>query len=255
LTNAPQQQWGTAVGTGDWWFWWTIPFGAFIMDAAEKKVLLDSPEMVRMTKWYFSELLPSSPTPEEQKQLDSPDKLFAQGKLGLLQLGSWVFGPTLTAVADQFEWTLQEAPTGPDGKKRVAASARALCAPKFTKAPDAVWTFMRYWAFTPQAARWLGETGNVPVVRSAAGADAYVQPNVLGGAKRVFVRGMEYAVFSLRQYPPGIELYGFQKPYNDALAAILDARGQGIEAALRQAQEQMQRLADEHWQRVGDRKP
>src|SRR6185437_2411421 len=137
------------------------------------------------------------------------------------------------------------------GQKHVAMSARALCSPHFTKYPSEVWQFMRYFAFNPNAAKLIVTTGDVPVVKSVAMSDTYIQPQVIGGAKGAFARGIDYAISSsIRQYPPGIDNAAFQKPYQDAQKAIL-AGTEGIDDGARTSQDQMQRLADTFWAKAG----
>jgi len=158
-------QYGFAAG--GWWPWWMSFIymnGGAVLDASGKPVV-NSPEAVEAIQFYNDLVYKYhvAPSPEDYANLgtNSPDPLFAQGKVAMSMTGFWGIGGLKDAT---FRWDI-----APIFKNKVRATVMfgsGLAISKDCKNPDAAWKLVEFLT-SPE--------GQAPIVENKEDAPANIE--------------------------------------------------------------------------------
>jgi multiple sugar transport system substrate-binding protein len=157
-------QYGWAAG--GWWPWWMsfiyMNSGA-VLDANGKPVI-NSPEAVEAMQFYNDLVYKYkvAPSPEDYANLgtNSPDPLFAQGKVAMSTTGFWGVGGLKDAT---FNWDI--APLFKNKQNATVIFGSGFAISKDCKNPDAAWKVIEF---------LTSEAGQMPIVESLEDAPANI---------------------------------------------------------------------------------
>lgn len=157
-------QYGFAAG--GWWPWWMsfiYQNGGAILDASGKPVV-NSPEVVEAIQFYNDLVYKHkvAPSPEDYANLgtNSPDPLFAQGKVAMSTTGFWGIGGLKDAT---FNWDI--APLFRNKAPATVLFGSGFGISKDSKHPEAAWKLIEY---------LTSEEGQAPIVENKQDAPANI---------------------------------------------------------------------------------
>ena len=184
-------QWGFWDGGYDMEpFWGALvwAYGGDVVDAAEGKTLIGSPEATAAFQLMSDMWVGDKSMPTEQQLAAYGWDGFLSGVAAMGVSGHWSV-PEYSAVT--FKWDIAPMPKGPAGRATSVNSAGFVIA-RDSKYPDAAWEFVKY-AFSDAGQSELAKVGlAIPVRKSVAESDAY-----LGQATRIdhsiYVKALDYA--------------------------------------------------------------
>ncbi|MBE0669673.1 MAG: sugar ABC transporter substrate-binding protein [Anaerolineales bacterium] len=164
-------QYGFAAG--GWWPWWMSFIymnGGAVLDASGQPVV-NSPEAVEAIQFYNDLVYKYqvAPSPEDYANLgtNSPDPLFAQGKVAMSTTGFWGIGGLKDAT---FNWDI--APLFKNKQNATVVFGSGLAISKDCKNPEAAWKLIEF---------LTSEEGQAPIVDFKQDAPANIA-NLSGDA-------------------------------------------------------------------------
>ena len=184
-------QWGFWDGGYDMEpFWGSLvwAYGGAVVDVANSKTLIGSPEAVAGFQVLADMWLEDKSMPTEQQLAQYGWDGFLAGVAAMGASGHWSV-PEYSTVA--FQWDIAPMPIGPAGRATGVNSAGFVIA-KASKNPDAAWEFVKY-AFSDAGQTELAKIGlAIPIRESVATSDAYLkQATPINHA--LYVEALEYA--------------------------------------------------------------
>lgn len=157
-------QYGFAAG--GWWPWWMSFIymnGGAVLDASGQPVV-NSPETVEAIQFYNDLVYKYqvAPSPEDYANLgtNSPDPLFAQGKVAMSTTGFWGIGGLKDAT---FNWDI--APLFKNKKNATVVFGSGLAISKDCKNPEAAWKLIEF---------LTSEEGQAPIIEFKQDAPANI---------------------------------------------------------------------------------
>jgi multiple sugar transport system substrate-binding protein len=157
-------QYGFAAG--GWWPWWMSFIymnGGAVLDASGKPVV-NSPEAVEAIQFYNDLVYKYhvAPSPEDYANLgtNSPDPLFAQGKVAMSTTGFWGIGGLKDAT---FNWDI--APLFKNKVNATVVFGSGFSISKDCKNPEAAWKVIEF---------LTSEAGQMPIVENKEDAPANI---------------------------------------------------------------------------------
>ena len=157
-------QYGFAAG--GWWPWWMSFIymnGGAVLDASGQPVV-NSPEAVEAIQFYNDLVYKYqvAPSPEDYANLgtNSPDPLFAQGKVAMSTTGFWGIGGLKDAT---FNWDI--APLFKNKQNATVVFGSGLAISKDCKNPEAAWKLIEF---------LTSEEGQAPIVEFKQDAPANI---------------------------------------------------------------------------------
>ena len=163
------EQYGWAAG--GWWPWWMSFMymnGGMVLDESGMPVV-NSPENVEAIQFYNDLVYKHkvAPSPEDYANLgtNSPDPLFAQGKVAMATTGFWGIGGLKDAT---FNWDIT--PLFQNKKPATVVFGSGFAITKDCENPDAAWKVIEF---------LTSEQGQMPI--DEAKEDAPANINVLSG--------------------------------------------------------------------------
>lgn len=157
-------QYGFAAG--GWWPWWMSFIymnGGAVLDASGQPVV-NSPETVEAIQFYNDLVYKYqvAPSPEDYANLgtNSPDPLFAQGKVAMSTTGFWGIGGLKDAT---FNWDI--APLFKNKQNATVVFGSGLAISKDCKNPEAAWKLIEF---------LTSEEGQAPIVEFKQDAPANI---------------------------------------------------------------------------------
>ncbi len=164
-------QYGFAAG--GWWPWWMSFIymnGGAVLDASGQPVV-NSPETVEAIQFYNDLVYKYqvAPSPEDYANLgtNSPDPLFAQGKVAMSTTGFWGIGGLKDAT---FNWDI--APLFKNKQNATVVFGSGLAISKDCKNPEAAWKLIEF---------LTSEEGQAPIIEFKQDAPANIA-NLSGDA-------------------------------------------------------------------------
>lgn len=157
-------QYGFAAG--GWWPWWMSFIymnGGAVLDASGQPVV-NSPETVEAIQFYNDLVYKYqvAPSPEDYANLgtNSPDPLFAQGKVAMSTTGFWGIGGLKDAT---FNWDI--APLFKNKNNATVVFGSGLAISKDCKNPEAAWKLIEF---------LTSEEGQAPIIEFKQDAPANI---------------------------------------------------------------------------------
>ena len=157
-------QYGFAAG--GWWPWWMSFIymnGGAVLDASGQPVV-NSPETVEAIQFYNDLVYKYqvAPSPEDYANLgtNSPDPLFAQGKVAMSTTGFWGIGGLKDAT---FNWDI--APLFKNKQNATVVFGSGLAISKDCKNPEAAWKLIEF---------LTSEEGQAPIIEFKQDAPANI---------------------------------------------------------------------------------
>ncbi len=167
-------QYGFAAG--GWWPWWMsfiYQNGGAVLDASGQPVV-NSPEAVEAIQFY-NDLVYNykvAPSPEDYANLgtNSPDPLFAQGKVAMSMTGFWGIGGLKDAT---FNWDI--APLFQNKQPATVLFGSGLAISKDAENPAAAWKLIEYLTSEEGQAPIIENKQDAPANISSLNSDAFMQ--------------------------------------------------------------------------------
>jgi multiple sugar transport system substrate-binding protein len=167
-------QYGFAAG--GWWPWWMSFIymnGGAVLDANGKPVV-NSPEAVEAIQFYNDLVYKYkvAPSPEDYANLgtNSPDPLFAQGKVAMSMTGFWGIGGLKDAT---FKWDI--APLFKNKVRATVIFGSGLAVSKDCKNPDAAWKLIEFLTSAEGQAPIVSNLQDAPANIDILNSDAFLK--------------------------------------------------------------------------------
>ena len=169
-------QYGFAAG--GWWPWWMSFIymnGGAILDASGQPVA-NSPEAVEAIQFYNDLVYKYqvAPSPEDYANLgtNSPDPLFAQGKVAMSTTGFWGIGGLKDAT---FNWDIS--PLFKNKNNATVVFGSGLAISKDCKNPEAAWRFVEFDTCEEGQAPIVAVQQDAPANIANLSGDAFLAPS------------------------------------------------------------------------------
>ncbi|RUS46220.1 ABC transporter substrate-binding protein [Cohnella sp. AR92] len=196
LTDESKNQYGFAMpikGAPQYYSMFIWGNGGDMVDVANKKSVLDSPENIETFKWLADLAAVKKVTPKGLNGVET-DKLFLSGKAAM-----YITGPWLAAGLKQnnINFGVSLPPKGSAAQATIADGV-GFAVPKGASEEQklAAYDFVKYWNSTEVGKKWSLAIGFPPYLKSVA-ADSEIQANEtikqmsnLGEAGRTFLPGI-----------------------------------------------------------------
>jgi multiple sugar transport system substrate-binding protein len=136
-------KWGFAPNPDYYYYWpWIYQAGGDYYDAADNKVLFDSPEAIKAIQ-FVADLIhkdKSAPVPVVGADYEGPAKLFTAGRAAMIITGPWDVS-TIRTGAPNMNWDI--APSLTDKTQATLAGGTSVMIPKGAKHPDEAWDLLK----------------------------------------------------------------------------------------------------------------
>jgi multiple sugar transport system substrate-binding protein len=221
-------------------FQWMRAYGGNPWDDAGTKVTIKSPESLAGLKaWadYFAQNLAPVPTPGETNYFE---KLFAGGKIALLQSGYQIDFIPGKSIGDKFKWDATTMPKGPgaNGKIPTNFTINGLTVAAKAKNPDGAWQYIKF---------LMDKETQIELVKSGAGRPA-PRKVILDDPELMKLKGHKTMrpVFSVAQgwlEPANFRIEEVRSTFEQLSGPVLNKEAK-LEDKLDEIEKQLQALVD-----------
>jgi multiple sugar transport system substrate-binding protein len=177
------------IGTGNGGAW----FDQYVNPSAST---ITDPNFTTAVQWYadLANVHAVAPTPEELAGEDfAGPGMFQAGRASMALVGHWMY-PAFSTT-DGLEFEVGVLPVGPDGSTpKTDLGSTGLAISTQTEYPEHAWEFVKF-STGPEGQQLIAESGLfVPVLRSLAESDTYLDAHAAIENAAVFTTGIENAV-------------------------------------------------------------
>lgn len=184
--------------------WWP-PLSAFVLATsnggnwfdqyvAPTKSTITDPKIMSAVQWYadLANVHRVMPNAEESATQAGPD-MFMGGRAAMALVGHWMY-PAFSGV-DGLDFEVGVLPVGPDGTTpKTDLGSTGLGISASTKYPQQAWEFVKF-STGPEGQKLIAESGLfVPVLKSVAASDSYLDAHPKIENAHVFTDAMEHSV-------------------------------------------------------------
>ena len=233
------KQYGFAAG--DWWPWWMsfiYQNGGQVLDANGKPAL-DTPETVEALQFYvdlvYKYKVAPSPTDYANLGTNSPDPLFAQGKVAMITTGFWNVG-SLQQVPD-LKWDI--APLFKQKKSATVMFGSGLAISKDSKHPEEAFKVIEF---------LTSEEGQMPIVEMKQDMPANLKvlasdtfKNTAWSATPIRMETMLESAQMALPLPIAPQWNEMQKVFGDNLAEVFLGKAE-VAPAVKSIQQELEQL-------------
>jgi multiple sugar transport system substrate-binding protein len=249
--EGPQKVWATDAAAGYYTNFWPAQYGGTWIDADGTKVTVNNPQTLKVFTMMRDnwDKLGIAPNPKEFAEINTNATApFTEGRIAFFAGGTWGIDPG--RKVQSFDWDIVEAPTLVDSGKKIKGAfcgTEEIFVIKGGPNEEAAADFAA-WLIGPEHLTHAGNIGQIIPAHQKTAQSAFVNPQGETRPKNLqaFVRAANYAPAMIPHPAYGDLSKAWAASYNKwaGTAAAPDAQ-LTAQAALDEAQKEMQRILDE----------